>query len=81
MTVLRLVREPLLQFLLVGLALFKHVSSNHIPLSHLVGLAILALVASLAGGFAPLTIAALATATLILVAAWEHVSLGGPAKA
>jgi low temperature requirement protein LtrA len=63
---------------LVGNALFKRITLGHLPLSHELGLAALAVVALLAASLPPLAIAAAAAATLIFVAVWEHVSLGGP---
>jgi len=62
---------------LAGLAAFKRLSLGNLPLSHLVGLGLLALVASVAGGMPVLALAALVAAVLVLVAAWEHVSLRG----
>jgi len=62
---------------LVGLALFKRISLGHLPLSHQVGLALLAGLAFAAGSLPVLALAAFANGVLILVAAWEHVSLQG----
>ncbi|MEN0075843.1 MAG: low temperature requirement protein A [Paracraurococcus sp.] len=64
---------------LLGLALFKRISLGQLPLSHLVGLALLAVLATLAHEMPVLALAGLANAALILVAAWEHVSLRGHA--
>jgi low temperature requirement protein LtrA len=63
-------------FYLVGTALFKRLSAPNFPLSHLVGLALLAVLAPLAMITTPLVLSAKATAILIIVAAWEWLSLG-----
>lgn len=64
---------------LIGVGAFKWVGRARAlpPLSHLVGLALLALVAPLAINFhwSAVTVAATVMAILILVAAWEHLSL------
>ena len=62
---------------LVGLALFKRLSLGWLPLSHLVGLGVLAVLAVVMQGLPVLAMGAAAAAALVLVAAWEHVSLGG----
>jgi low temperature requirement protein LtrA len=62
---------------LAGLAAFKRLSLGNLPLSHLAGLVLLGLLAMLAGGMPMLALAAAAAAVLVLVAAWEHVSLRG----
>jgi low temperature requirement protein LtrA len=61
---------------LVGNALFKRLSTSNLPLSHLVGLALLALLAPAAMIATPLVLSAGTTAILIIVAAWEWLSLG-----
>jgi low temperature requirement protein LtrA len=61
---------------LLGNALFKRIALGHLPLSHLVGLGLLVVLTFVAPALAPLGLAAVATAILIVVAAWEHVSLG-----
>ena len=66
---------------LAGLALFKRLSAANLPLSHLAGLGLLACLAVVGGWLSPLLLAALAAATLVLVAAWEHVSLKGTRQA
>ena len=48
-----------------------------LPLSHLVGLGVLAVLAVVMQGLAVLAMGAAAAAALVVVAAWEHVSLGG----
>ena len=62
---------------LAGLAAFKRLSLGNLPLSHLVGLALLAVLGTLGGGMSVLALAAAVVAVLVLVAAWEHVSLRG----
>jgi low temperature requirement protein LtrA len=62
---------------LAGLALFKRVTLGNLPLSHLVGLGLLALAAAFAAGQPVVGLGAAATGILVLVAAWEHVSLRG----
>jgi low temperature requirement protein LtrA len=64
---------------LLGLALFKRISLGHMPLSHWAGLALLLALAVGAADLPVLALAGLSNATLILVAAWEHVSLKGAA--
>lgn len=70
---------------LVGTALFKWVTNDRIipPLSHLVGLSLLAVLAwpAFAHAFSALQLGLLTTAVLVLVAAWETLALRGPAKA
>jgi low temperature requirement protein LtrA len=61
---------------LVGTALFKRLSAPNFPLSHIVGLALLAVLAPLAMITTPLVLSAKTTAILIIVAAWEWRSLG-----
>jgi low temperature requirement protein LtrA len=61
---------------LAGNALFKRQSAPHLPLSHLIGIAMLALLMPFALAMTTLTLAAAATAVLIVVAAWEWWSLG-----
>jgi low temperature requirement protein LtrA len=61
---------------LVGNALFKRTSAPHVPLSHLVGLGLLAMLIPVCGLLTPLVLSAGATAVLIVVAVWEWLSLG-----
>jgi low temperature requirement protein LtrA len=61
---------------LVGNALFKRTSSPYVPLSHLVGLGLLAMLIPVCGLLTPLALSAGATAVLIVVAIWEWLSLG-----
>jgi low temperature requirement protein LtrA len=60
---------------LVGNALFKRLSAPNVPLSHLAGLGLLALLILAAPVTTPLLLSAATTAVLILVAVWESVSL------
>lgn len=62
---------------LAGCGFFKKLSATWFPLSHLVGLGVLVALAVLVPFVWPLVLGAAATAALILVAAWEHVSLRG----
>lgn len=61
---------------LLGNLLFKRVTAGWYPLSHLAGLGLIALLTFCAGLLPPLGFSLGATAILILVAAWEAVSLG-----
>jgi low temperature requirement protein LtrA len=63
---------------LVGNSMFKRFSAPNFPLSHWAGLAMLALLIPAAGSLTPLLLSAATTAVLIVVAAWETVSLGAP---
>ena len=60
---------------LIGNAMFKHAIYNRMPLSHMAGLALLAVLAWVGARLEPLTLCTLATVTLIIVAAWETWSL------
>lgn len=60
---------------LVGNILFKHVIRNFLQLSHGVGIVALAVLAWFAHELSPLILSASATAILIVVAAWEAMSL------
>lgn len=59
----------------LGCGLFKYPLLGRFPLSHLVGLGLLALLLPLAGAFSPLGLAAATTGALLVVAAWESVAL------
>jgi low temperature requirement protein LtrA len=61
---------------LVGNALFKRTSFKHVPLSHLAGLGLLALLVPVCGFVTPLILSAGTTTVLIVVAVWEWMSLG-----
>ena len=71
-TVLVMVGGPALY--LLGMALFKRLTAPNLPLSHLVGLGLLALLASTAAFATPFLLTAGTSAILVLVAAWEWVS-------
>jgi low temperature requirement protein LtrA len=61
---------------LAGNLLFKRASgAEHFPLSHLVGLGLLAAIAPFASGLSPMTLSLMATGALVLVAGWELTSL------
>jgi low temperature requirement protein LtrA len=60
---------------LAGTALFKKLTSPTMPLSHLIGLGLLALTAAAGIAAPPLALSAATAATLIVVALWEWVSL------
>jgi low temperature requirement protein LtrA len=62
---------------LIGNALFKRLSTSIFPLSHLVGLGLLAVLAPAAAIATPLILSAATTAVLIMVVAWEWLSIGG----
>ena len=61
---------------LAGNSLFKWLTAPWAPLSHTVGLGLLALLILAVPFLPPLALSAAATAVLILVAVWEWVSLG-----
>ncbi len=60
---------------LVGNLLFKRATANRPALSHIVGLAMLALLVALAPFVQPVTFGAASTGVLVLVAVWETLSL------
>jgi low temperature requirement protein LtrA len=60
---------------LLGNMLFKRLSAPYMPLSHLVGLAMLALLVPAVPVTTPLLLSSATTAVLIVVAAWESISL------
>jgi len=62
---------------LVGNALFKRLSAVYLPLSHLIGLGLLALLILAVPAITPLLLSAAVTAVLMLVAAWDSISLRG----
>ena len=70
---------------LAGNLLFKRESADYYPLSHMAGLGLLVALAPFAHNFSPLLLSLAATGTLVLVAAWELISLrekrGGPRAA
>ena len=60
---------------LFGNLIFKRTNAAHFPLSHLVGLGLLALVLPFAWDLSPLILSAAATGALVVVAVWEMRSL------
>jgi low temperature requirement protein LtrA len=60
---------------LFGNLIFKRTNASHFPLSHLVGLGVLAAILPVAWRMSPLVLSLAATATLVLVAIWEMRSL------
>jgi low temperature requirement protein LtrA len=66
---------------LTGNALFKRLTAPMLPFSHLVGLGLLALLCFAVPYLPPLGLSAAATAVLLLVAAWEWMSIGRAARA
>lgn len=76
--ILSIIGGPLL--FLVGTILFKRVIRGLFQLSHLIGIALLLVLIPFAHFFSPLVLAALTMLILLIVAAWEAVSLGGAAR-
>ncbi|MPZ39600.1 MAG: hypothetical protein GEU95_16390 [Rhizobiales bacterium] len=72
-TAAAIIGGPLLY--LIGNALFKRLSAPNLPLSHLVGIGLLALLAPTAATTTPLMLSAGVTVILIVVAGWEWLSL------
>jgi low temperature requirement protein LtrA len=72
-TVASAIGGPLL--FLVGTILFKHTIRGFLQLSHSAGIIALAILAWFAGDLSPLTLSLLTTAIMIVVAAWESISL------
>ena len=60
---------------LVGTILFKYVIRGFLQLSHGAGIVALAVTAYFAGGMSPLMLSIVTTAIMIVVAAWESISL------
>ena len=60
---------------LLGTLSFKASISGRLPLSHLIGLGLLALIAPIASHWTPLILSAATTAVLLVVAIWETVSV------
>src|SRR5436305_3663729 len=76
-TVLSAIGGPLL--FLIGTILFKHTFRGFLQLSHGAGIIALGVLAWFAGDLSPLLLSVLTTAILIIVAAWESISLGSGA--
>ncbi|HKG99400.1 MAG TPA: low temperature requirement protein A [Bradyrhizobium sp.] len=60
---------------LVGTILFKHTVRGFLQLSHGAGIVVLAVLAWFAGALSPLMLSVLTSAIMIMVAAWESISL------
>jgi low temperature requirement protein LtrA len=77
-TVLSAIGGPLL--FLIGTILFKHTIRGWLQLSHAAGIVVLVILAWFAGGLSPLMLSILTSAIMVVVAAWESISLrSGPA--
>jgi low temperature requirement protein LtrA len=63
---------------LAGVVLFKRTIRGHLQLSHLVGIGLLIVLIPFGAMLSPLWLSATTTAILMLVAAWEAISLGSP---
>jgi low temperature requirement protein LtrA len=72
-TVLSAIGGPLL--FLIGTILFKHTIRGWLQLSHAAGIVVLGILAWFAGGFSSLMLSILTSAIMIVVAAWESISL------
>ena len=72
-TVLSAIGGPLL--FLLGTILFKHTIRGFLQLSHGAGIVALGILAWFAGGMSPLLLSILTTAIMVIVAAWESISL------
>jgi low temperature requirement protein LtrA len=72
-TVLSAIGGPLL--FLIGTILFKHTIRGFLQLSHGAGIIALAILAWFAGALSPLMLSIATTAIMVIVAAWESISL------
>jgi low temperature requirement protein LtrA len=72
-TVVSAIGGPLL--FLIGTILFKHTIRGWLQLSHGAGIVALGILAWFAGALSPLMLSILTTAIMIMVAAWESISL------
>src|SRR5882757_1029395 len=77
-TIVSSVGGPLL--FLVGTILFKQVIRNFLQLSHGVGIVALAVTAYFANELSPLWLSIVTTAVMVMVAAWESISLRSSAE-
>jgi low temperature requirement protein LtrA len=66
---------------LIGTILFKYVIRGFLQFSHCFGIAALAVTAYFASEMSPLVLSIVTTAIMIVVAAWESISLGSSAEA
>ena len=73
-TVISLLGGPLL--FLVGVILFKHTIHGRWQLSHLVGIAALIALSPFGHLLSPLILSSITTAVLLIVGAWEAISIG-----
>jgi low temperature requirement protein LtrA len=71
---LSMIGGPLLY--LAGVILFKRSIRGHLQLSHLVGIGLLVILIPFAHMLTPLALSAATTAIMLIVAAWEAISLG-----
>jgi low temperature requirement protein LtrA len=71
---LSMIGGPLLY--LAGVILFKRSIRGHLQLSHLVGIGLLVILIPFAHMLSPLALSAATTAIMLIVAAWEAISLG-----
>ena len=78
-TVLCAIGGPLL--FLIGTILFKHSIRGWFQPSHSAGIAVLVILAWFAGDLSPLMLSIVTTAIMLVVAAWESISLGSGAAA
>jgi low temperature requirement protein LtrA len=78
-TVVSAIGGPLL--FLVGTVLFKLAIRGWLQLSHGAGIVMLAILVWFAGSLSPLTLSLLTTAIMVVVAAWESISLRSGAAA
>jgi low temperature requirement protein LtrA len=76
-TVLSAIGGPLL--FLLGTILFKQTIRGWLQLSHGAGIVALGILAGFASGLSPLLLSTLTTAILVIVAAWESISLSSGA--
>ena len=76
--ILSIVGGPLLY--LIGTILFKHAIRGIYQLSHLVGIGLFIVLIPFAERFTPLSLAVVAAAILMIVAAWEAISLGSGSR-
>lgn len=73
--VLGMIGGPLL--FLIGTVLFKRCIRGHLQPSHMAGIGLLVLLAPFADRLSPLALSAATTAVMLIVAAWEAISLRG----
>lgn len=73
--IISMIGGPLL--FLIGTVLFKRSIRGHLQLSHLVGIGLLLLLIPFAQNLSPLSLSAATTTVMLIVAAWEAISLRG----